>query len=366
MSERLRIWQLAVALLHHGDTRSLAEKLDREIGSSTERWNTLISLANENLVTATLWSALRRAGLTPMVADDAAEYLQSFHEFNSARNRAIRDQLVEYIDALHRAGIESMPLKGAAYLLTELHGDIGDRFLSDIDLLIPEDAVEEGTRILRSLGYTPASARDYSAHHHLPPQVRDEGPAALEPHTAPVPSYALSALPTADIWARATTPPNDGRYRLPSPTDAAMLVFLHSEVVDRNLALLLVPLRLLHDLHLLQLRHGNDIDWDANFASAEKIGAATRLRRFLHVLHRVSGIEPIARFRATASDGIHFALCQAAVSWPSILRWAMRAERLSERKIRVKYGATHGAASVNRYRLHEIAEMLRKARRPNE
>src|ERR1700741_2634544 len=114
MSRRLRTWQRLVGLLYGQGESPPASALDQEASTRPSFWTDLVSLANEHLVTAPLWSALRRRGLEALVPTDAEEYLPRFPAFNAARNRAILAQLDELVVALNVANVEPMPLKGSA------------------------------------------------------------------------------------------------------------------------------------------------------------------------------------------------------------------------------------------------------------
>jgi hypothetical protein len=363
MNRRWRVWTVVVDLLSANDDPALAATIERQ-GSDPLFWTDLVSIANWQLVTATLWSALQRTRLDRTAPNDVQDYLRSFHAYNTARNDAILAQLAECVETFNRSGIEPMLLKGTAYLASSLHGHVGDRYLSDIDLLVPGEAAEEAFRLVAELGYRPGYERDYSAHHHFVPMIRDGTPVALELHRAPVPSFAARALPLRDVWVDSMNGQANGRrYRLPSPTDAAMLVYLHAIVVDRNFAQLLLPLRLLHDASLLQSRHGESIDWDENIARAAQIGKAASLRRYLHALTKLFSVPRLEPTRRSLRDTLHFSLCAGAVRWPALLRWAERADRLSARRIEEKYGSA-GTTALNRHRLREVAGMLKQISRP--
>lgn len=323
MSVRFRLWEIVVALLNGRDDARVASLIEHSVGARSSRWAELVSLANAELITAPVWSALRRCGLERMVPADTADYLRSFHAFNVARNRAILAQLSEFVSTLNSAGIEPMLLKGSAYLVAGLFPDVGDRYLSDIDVLVPEGEVGRAETALEGLGYRPASEIDYTAHHHLVPMIHPERPAAIELHRAPVPRYAQRAIPGAELWAHAElATAGNVRSRLASPTDTAMLSFMHSYVVDRDGALLLMPLRLFHDMHLLQQRHSRTIDWRRNYERASSLDSAGTLRRYLHVLHRLSGLELSRDLPRSATDNAFFAVCAATVAWPALAKWA--------------------------------------------
>jgi hypothetical protein len=254
-----------------------------------------------------------------------------------------------------------MPIKGAAYMASSLYDHVGDRFFADLDVMIPPGSVEASCDVMRELGYTQVAdpGLDYTRHHHLAPFAREGDAAAIELHLDSVPAHAEPALPTAELWADAVaTSVGNARCLLPSPTDAAMLCFLHTEIVDRSLLLYFLPLRPFYDLALLVERHGTRIDWQENFSSAETIGATTRLATFLHALHRLSPRSSVSAPPPPRSAERHFALCKAAIAWPSISRWMVRLEWLSEHRLRERHGAAGGVAALSRWRLQELRAML--------
>jgi hypothetical protein len=342
MNTRLHVWRFLVAVLNGRDPAKVAALVEQACRAGPSRWTYLISFANEQLVTAPLWSALRRCGRGALVSADAADYLRSFHSFNNERNKAILAQFYEFVGALNSSGIEPMPLKGLAYLVANVFPETGDRYLSDIDLLVPEDAVEVAQRILLDLGYGPSSTIDYSRHHHLVPMIRADRPVAIELHRAPVPRYAERALPTAELWAQSQQCAAGGvRTRLAAPTDAAMLSFLHSRVVDRDGRLLLMPLRLFYDAHVLDQRYGPLIDWRRNLDQASRVGVAGSLRRYLYALREIAGVE--TNCGSSLGDVAHFAICKTAIAWPML---ANVARRLDARLKRADIGRQQSAKAV--------------------
>jgi hypothetical protein len=361
MNARSQVWELVARLIFDRCGSELAACLRSEAAAAPGFWAEVISTANAYFVTAPLWTALLENGLHTCVPDDEAAYLKSFHDLNRTRNQAVRAQLLQCMQALNGHGIEPMPIKGAAYMMSGLHADVGDRFFTDIDLLLPEGSVERAADILREIGYSsvPAPELDDAAHHHLAPLVRDDAPAAVELHRAAVPAPAQPALPVSSLWNRAAARMTQGvHYLVPSPSDAAMLSFLHTEVADGQLSLYVLPLRALHDMVLLQRRHGAEIDWSENVRRAAAIGAQPQLRRYLHALYRISGVRPVEELRFSRSDALHFWLSRAAIAWPPVSRWIFRANRFSGRTIRERYHVAGGALDMTVCRIREIGAMM--------
>ena len=113
------------------------------------------------------------------------------HFARAARHLLIDRQSVEIIDALERAGVASLLLKGPA-LEQRLYSDgVSQRDYGDADILVPPGAIGAAGRVLRSLGYRrtdldpeqavhattwgrPGETPDeIDLHHTLPGGVRD-------------------------------------------------------------------------------------------------------------------------------------------------------------------------------------------------
>jgi len=236
-----------------------------------------------------------------------------------------------------------MPLKGCAYLLDGIYADPGARFLTDIDLLIPEGAGEAAGEALARIGFVArAELGDYRSHHHLVLMFRDGDPAVVELHTKPVHQRAAQALPPDELWRDGERRVVNGlSFFMPSTTDAALLSFLHAELADRHLSRLLVPLKSLYDLLLLEAAFPSSISWRRNRERAARIGASRELERHLGVLARLSGVTasregPRPSRSALIADSLHFRLCAAAAGWPVITRWVMRLDRWSGKSISQK------------------------------
>jgi Uncharacterised nucleotidyltransferase len=89
----------------------------------------------------------------PMVARLKGVYRQSW-----ARNQILFRQAGVIIGALHRAGIETIALKGVA--LSVLHyRDLGARPMEDADVLVPRDLSGEAIEVLCNAGWVPSSNR---------------------------------------------------------------------------------------------------------------------------------------------------------------------------------------------------------------
>ena len=114
----------------------------------------LFHTAERHMLTATVAYALELAGI-----HDAS--------FEQARVKAIRKTAImdteqaKVFERLEEAGIWYMPLKGA--VLKDLYPSYGIRQMSDRDILVDADKMEEVRTIMEDLGFT---TKHYGEHHH--------------------------------------------------------------------------------------------------------------------------------------------------------------------------------------------------------
>jgi len=361
VTSQYRIWSLLVRILFDpnspGSNQELREKLIRD----ESFWQEVISMSNADLVTSELWTILRQKQLEDCVSPNALEYLESLNCLNINISKAVRDQALECIEALNRAGIVPMPIKGVAYQLAASGEDVLDRFLTDIDIMVPAESASRAQEVLCELDYriVPSEIVDYGTHHHLEPMWRESGPVTIEIHRSAVPRALESALPCASIWKNASSESRNGiQFRLPSPTDSAMVVFLHNVMCDRCLSKCVVPLRSFLDADRLQFLYGNVIDWDKNLGRISKIGARSAFRRFAYIMYRLSGRKFVDDMQFTRSDFLHYQICHLAEVRPALADWAMRFERLSNHQLRKSYDVGESSLSIHAYRMREIGAML--------
>jgi hypothetical protein len=115
---------------------------------------------------------------------------RALYAHNLARNTEIFAELARVLASLRRAGIPTIALKGAA-MAPMLYGDIGLRFMYDLDLLVPVEHRERALAGVSALGY----AIDPGVPADLRAKARRSG---LVPRgTAP-----LDATQTAAVYAR--------------------------------------------------------------------------------------------------------------------------------------------------------------------
>lgn len=127
-----------------------------------------------------------------------------------------RDDLIHM---LTQAGMDVLPVKGC--WLKELYPDLGDRQMSDLDMLIrPEDA-SAAERLLLTRGYQKEEVSYHHTTYIQPPYL------ALELHTSLLPDIDEHRSYYEDVWEKAV--PSDGiprLYRL-KPEDEYLFYLVH-------------------------------------------------------------------------------------------------------------------------------------------
>ena len=99
------------------------------------------------------------------------------------RNRRELQQLGRVARSLNRCGVRPVLLKGAASLVAGTYPETAGRFLSDIDLLVPQGAIEDCATALEADGYRadPAVVGTFrqrrACFHHYPRLFHPQEPA---------------------------------------------------------------------------------------------------------------------------------------------------------------------------------------------
>ncbi|WP_448208409.1 nucleotidyltransferase domain-containing protein [Azospirillum sp. sgz302134] len=221
-------------------------------------WMAVMALANRHLVTPTLHAALRDRG-GEGVPLEALAYLRFLHERNGERNRRLRAQAGELVEALNRSGLRPMLLKGAGFLATAAEGDLGDRLMSDLDILVPAERIPAATACLARLGYR--AQPDPAGSHALPSFARPQDVGTVDLHHRPPGPPAFHHAQRLEETATMVRV-GAGHATLPSPTFRALHLIVHDLLLDRQVMSGDFDLRHLCDLNALA-RSPEGLDWHA-------------------------------------------------------------------------------------------------------
>ena len=142
--------------------------------------------------------ALVFRGLAPMLShcDDPV-----WRQWENRANQLLAQSIVqlqqrdELIHRLTTAGIPVLPVKGC--WLKELYPDLGDRQMSDLDMLIPPEDAPSAEKILLSMGYQREEVSFHHTAYRRPPYT------AVELHTSLLPETDEHFSCYQNIWEKA-------------------------------------------------------------------------------------------------------------------------------------------------------------------
>ena len=140
-------------LLSRGTVTPGIEAEARSLLARGLRWPRLVEQARLHGVSPLLARNLRILGGCALPPESSAE-LELDARLNAARNALFVRALTGVLERFRDAGVPVIPLKGVA-LAESLYGDVALRDCSDIDVLVPRDAVPRAFRALLSNGFEP-------------------------------------------------------------------------------------------------------------------------------------------------------------------------------------------------------------------
>jgi hypothetical protein len=296
-------------------------------------WSEVVALASELLVTPSLWCAVAQLDDDTLRAP-VAEELRDHYRSNTVRNLRLRHQLTGAVQALNAAGIVPLLFKGALVLVDGKPGGLGERFMADLDVVVPADGISGAVDALRPIGFRPVSGKPFQFPHEVP--LVHSG-VWIELHVE-LGSRPISAvLPAAEVWAESTEwifAQGRARARAPSATHQVLHNVLHSAVQDLEHAVAGLPLRQLLTLGRLVGVHGSSVDWRAVSRRMQAHGLTNELRDHLWLAHRLTGMPLPGGSYGTIGARSHEArvLASFGLGWPPELqrnlRFAFRREYL--------------------------------------
>lgn len=258
-------------------------------------WMGLIGLANQTLTTPSLMPLINRCA--DRIPADVCLYVREIFERNLQRNDRLVAQLTEIIEAINNRGITAVLLKGAALLATAAPEQRGSKLMSDLDIMVSPQEVEETMNGLLSLGYsvdfeTPPAMKKWYADLKRPSDV-----GMVDLHCQlPGPEFFYRPAGDARQYYKLIQVGQGSAY-VPSATYHSLIMIVHDQFQDHDYWVGDIDLR-----HLLDLRYlsGSEdgIDWDLLSSFAPDKLARNALETQLVALHFLLGVDVPAAMRA--------------------------------------------------------------------
>lgn len=208
-------------------------------------------IAQSHYIDTALETAFRTGSpLAEAMPDDLGLFFREMAAANARRNAALLEQLTEIAAAMERNGITCVALKGAVELLEPWWDAPNGRYLSDLDLLVPEDQIEAAHDVMRAVGASSNEPPDFVAlpHHHLPAYTADHWIAQVELHRRIGMGDVDALMPAKDVIANAR-PTDIAGVCVPSPTHRLVHLIAHSQLAGGRHLMRRVLLRDLTGAH---------------------------------------------------------------------------------------------------------------------
>lgn len=229
-----------------------------------ERWNAMTALDRAGPVSFNLLPLVYRNLTNLGAAGKDIDRLRGVYRYTWSRNQLLMRTGARAIDALDRAGIASLVLKGAAVTILQF-GDLGVRPMVDFDLLVPRQQAYEAIDALSAFGFDPDERfpdpeQRVPVHHSTEFVDSDESPIDLH-------WYSLwQSAPDDDYWHGAVPIRIAERKSLAlCPSDQLLHTCAHGTYWDQT-----GTLGWIADSAKLVLSEEDPIDWRRLCAAVER------------------------------------------------------------------------------------------------
>ena len=162
-------WQVLLACARTHPTREDWQRIAQEVARPGLDWDRITERACFHGVAPLLYHNLQKMGVAHVVPDEAMRVLARVACATGAQNALLYQSLRQVLGALQKQGIRVIALKGAA-LAEIVYPNRALRPMSDVDLLLREEALSKAEDTLVEMGYTfeghPRTRAWFTAHHY--------------------------------------------------------------------------------------------------------------------------------------------------------------------------------------------------------
>lgn len=198
-------------------------------GISEQEWDLLIRQGRVAMLLPKLTYRLQQIGALDMVPDRPRAHLVASQSLAQRQNQQMLWELHCIAEALNKIDAPVVLLKGAAYLAADMPAAQG-RLFSDIDLLVPLDALREVELALMMAGWASGHHSAYDQRyyrrwmHEIPPMQHHQRGSVIDLHHALLPPTARLRSNPEPLFTSARPVESHPRFLVLSPPD----VVLHS------------------------------------------------------------------------------------------------------------------------------------------
>ena len=229
-------------------------------------WEAAVQLATDHLVAPAIGARIEKYGLENSLPDAVTDYFALMLRLNNIRSGQIKNEMLELARHLNRDGIVPLLIKGGAHLMSGLYDQPGERILSDVDILVRPDRIEDCLASMREAGYH-VLYDDHPFAHSVGSVTRPDLSISIDLHREVIPYDFRQILSTDEVISDAIGIECEGaRIEIPSPTHQTFLNIAHAQLSDKQYAFAHISLRTLYDFHRLRDVYRDQIDWADVFA----------------------------------------------------------------------------------------------------
>lgn len=238
-------------------------------------WTRFWALADEQEVQPLAARVLIEHGWDMPPPEAARTYARTIRLRTLAANLSMAAELERIAQTLHRCGIPVVPLKGV-HLARRLYGGLDARRIGDIDVLAPEERLEEARAAVRSLGYRLYEGTSHGAAEHTfhgVPFVREAAGVqfVLELHWG-LTDPRFATIDYGELWRRVLSYSPERDALRPLPIEETLLYLaLHLPKHPTGV------LRLLADIDRLLRKEAGGLDWGYVLQQAGRWSVTTLL-----------------------------------------------------------------------------------------
>jgi hypothetical protein len=276
---------LLLGALHHERGRVNAARL---VVLGAEDYQSLLTLAAKQRVQPLLYHCLKRDGLLDALPPAVVDALKNAWVRTFGHNLRLQHEFHKIAQALGAVDIPIVALKGM-FVAPAVYGSLALREMDDIDILVPQNRLQDADDVLVSLGYPrvrfSSVELDVALSHQLGRFV-NEGVASVEVHwNITIPGRPTTIDPV-ELWQHAVPVQIAGSDVLAlSPEDLLLHLCFHTSYHHQ----FVFGLRPSCDLAFLIARYQDTLDWDLVVRRAKQWGWTRGVYLALRVAQELVG-----------------------------------------------------------------------------
>ncbi|TRX57204.1 nucleotidyltransferase family protein [Thalassomonas sp. M1454] len=271
----------------------------------------LLTLANKYWLVGALTHSLKHSKIWNELDNELQAYLLELETFYFERAQSIIDEAIYACTLLNSANIKVVMLKGGANLFSGVAQPISSRFMTDIDLLIPEEQHEAANDVLKAAGYNTDQdkhAVHAKEHHHAPALYREGGACCVELHRWVLKKSVSDVLATEEVWQQAIELELTEGLSVQQlcPNHQAVLSIAHSEISHSGYEDKHFDLRQLINLDRIANFYLVKIDWRVVEQHFIRCNKQAPLYALLYAMLRITGFDTTLQVASNKQAQQHF------------------------------------------------------------